>query len=219
MGIFNTIMLAATPLLPPEVTAYNYKSIQEINPYCYRIEYSIENAYPNTVEFLKIENANEFTAIMYCSENYSQAQEKDNYIELDESIIYNFDSSAGWWLSLAELQDNATNNYYSILCDNTIDFSVVVQRQRVDNYDIGYHNGYEEGEKSGYQEGEKSGFDNGYKAAVSEGKIGSYNWLTSTFNTLKNIFELELLPGLKLGYLIGIPFVITLVAFIISWFR
>lgn len=207
MGIFNTIMLAATPLLPPEITAYNYKSIQEINPYCYRIEYSINNAYTTPFEFLKIEKSNEFTALMFCSENYSQAQAPENFIELNGSTIYTFAGNRGWWLSLAELQDDATNNYYSILCDNTIEFSVVVQKQRVDNYNIGYDKGY------------KEGYDIGYNNAASDSNIGSYNWLTSTFNTLKNIFELELLPDLKLGYLIGIPFVITLVAFIISWFR
>lgn len=202
MGILNTIMLAATPLLPPEITAYNYNSIQEINPYCYRIEYSIDgNSQP--IDFLKIENANEFTAIMYCKDNYSQEQENNNHIELNESYIYSFDSSSGWWVSLAELQDNATTNYYRIICDSTIDFSVVVQRQRVDNYDIGYHNGY----------------NAGYSEAVADSNVGSYNWVISAFDTLRRIFELELLPGLKLGYLIGIPFVIILVSFIISWFR
>lgn len=206
MGIFNTIMLAATPLLPPEITAYNYNTIQELNPYCYRIEYSIDgNSQP--IDFLKIENANEFTAIMYCSYNYSQTQENSNYIELNESIIYTFDSSGDWWLSLSELQDDSTTKYYSIMCDNTIDFSVVVQRQRVDNYNIGYDKGY------------KEGYDIGYNKAASDSNVGSYEWLLSIFNTLKNIFELELLPGLKLGYLIGIPFTIILVSFVLSWFK
>lgn len=207
MGIFNTIMLAAaTPILPPEITAYNYNTIQEINPYCYRIEFSIDgNSQP--IDFLKIENANEFTAIMYCHENYSQEQENNNHIVLNDSYIYSFDSSSGWWVSLAELQNDVTTNYYSIICDNTIDFSVVIQRQRVDNYNIGYEYGY------------KEGYNIGYNKAASDSNVGSYDWLTSIFNTLKTIFELELLPGLKLGYLIGIPFVITLVAFIISWFR
>lgn len=203
MGIFNTIMLAATPLLPQDITPYNYKTIQELNSYCWRIDYSIDNAYPNPIEFLTIKNANKYTVIMYCSENYSQAQEEENYIELNENIIYSFDNTSNWWLSLAELQDNATNNYYSILCDNTIDFSIVVQEQRLDNYDIGFQSGYNEG----------------YSSAIKEGEVVSYNWLISAFDTLKKIFEIELLPNLKLGYIIGIPFVIILVSFILSWFR
>ena len=203
MGIFNTIMLAATPLLPQDITPYNYKTIETLSPSCWRIEYSIDNAYQTPFEFLKITNSNKYTAIMYCEENYSQTQINDNYIEINERISYTFDSSAGWWLSLAELQDDATNNYYSILCDNTINFSVVVQEQRQDNYQSGYDIGYKKG----------------YDAAVKDTTEGSYNWITSAFNTLKTIFEIELIPNFKLGYLIGIPFVITLVAFIISWFR
>lgn len=208
MGILNSIMLAAAPLLPQDITPYNYKTIQELSPSCWRIEYSIDlyninGNYNTPVEFLKITNANKYTAIMYCDANYSQTQENNNYIEFDESIFYTFDSSANWWISLAELQDDATNNYYSIWCDNTIEFSVVVQEQRVDNYESGY----------------QSGYNNGYSAAIQEGKVGSYNWLISAFDTLKRIFEIELLPNLKLGYLIGIPFVIILVRFVLSWFR
>ena len=212
MGILNTIMLSSTPLLPQDITPYHYKTIQELNPSCWRIEYSIDlyninGNYNTPIEFLKIDNADKYTAIMYCSYNYSQAQENDNYIEFNERIIYTFDNSVDWWVSLAELQEQDSSNFYSIFCDNTIEFSVVVQKQRIDNFNIGYDKGYEEGYTIGYNE------------ASSDSKVGSYDWLTSTFNTLKNIFELELLPGLKLGYLIGLPFVITLVGFIISWFR
>lgn len=208
MGIFNTIMLAATPLLPQDITPYHYKTIQELSPSCWRIEYSIDlyeinGNYNTPIEFLKIINANKYTAIMYCSGNYSQTQESNNYIELNESKIYTFDASANWWLSLAELQDDATNSYYSIWCDNTIEFSVVVQEQRIDNYNLGY----------------QSGYDVGYSEAVKDSKVGSYNWLISAFDTLKRIFEIELLPNLKLGYLLGIPFVIILVRFVLSWFR
>ena len=203
MGIFNTIMLASTPLLPQDITPYNYKTIETLSPSCWIIEYSIDNAYQTPFEFLKITNSNKYTVIMYCEESFSQAQTNSNFIYLNERIIYSFDSSAGWWLSLAEMQDDATNNYYSIFCDNTINFSIVVQEQRLDNYNTGYNNGYKEG----------------YNKAVSESNLGSYNWLTSAFNTLKNLFEIELLPNLKLGYLLGIPFVIMLVSFIISWFR
>lgn len=208
MGILNTIMLAAAPLLPQDITPYHYKTIQELNPSCWRIEYSIDlyainGNYNTPIEFLKIDKANKYTAIMYCDGNYSQAQTKDNYIELNESIIYTFDSSAGWWVSLAELQEQPSTNYYSIFCDNTIEFSVVVQEQRIDNYALGY----------------QSGYDKGYSAAIQEGKVGSYNWLISAFDTLKKLFEIELLPNLKLGYLLGIPFVIILVRFVLSWFR
>ena len=203
MGIFNTIMLAAaTPILPQDITPYNYKSIQELSPTCWRIEYSIDgNSQP--IEFLKIDNANEFTAIMYCNENYSQEQENNNHIILNDSYIYSFDNSSGWWVSLAEMQDDSTNNYYSIMCDNTIEFSVIVQEQRLDNYETGFNEGY------------KKGYSNAVKVTTQ----GSYNWLISVFDTLKHIFEIELLPNLKLGYLIGLPFVIILVSFILSWFR
>ena len=204
MGIFNAIMLAAaTPILPQDITPYNYKSIQELSPTCWRIDYTIEGIFETPIEFLTITNANKYTAIMYCYENYSQAQDKDNYIELNKSIIYTFDNSPKWWVSLAELQDDATNNYYSIMCDNTIEFSVIVQEQRLDNYETGFNEGY------------KKGYSNAVKVTTQ----GSYNWLISVFDTLKHIFEIELLPNLKLGYLIGLPFVIILVSFILSWFR
>lgn len=202
MGIFNTIMLAATPLLPPEIEAYNYKSIEQLNPYCYRIDYSIDgNEQP--IDFLTIYDTKNFTAVFYCYENYSRTELDDNRVDVNERDLFFFGTERNFWKSLLELNDESANNYYSIVCDHTIEFYVVIQTQRVDNYEIGY----------------QSGYNAGYNEAVSDSKVGSYNWLISAFDTLRRLFEIELLPGLKLGYLIGIPFVIILVSFIISWFR
>lgn len=203
MSLLNTIMLAATPLLPQGITAYNYNSIEELNSNCYRINYSIDGIYNTPIEFLTINDTKNYTAVFYCRENYSQTQENSNRVEVSESNLFWFGSEANFWKSLLELNEQSENNYYSIVCDGQIDFSVVVQKQRIDNYDVGYQSGYNEG----------------YSAAIQEGKVGSYNWLISAFDTLKKIFEIEMLPNLKLGYLLGIPFVIILVRFVLSWFR
>lgn len=61
----------------------------------------------------------------------------------------------------------------------------------------------------------------GYKDGVANGQAsaGEIPWLVSVFNTIDKCLSIEIFPGLKLWYVVAIPIVFSLIAFVLSFFR
>lgn len=60
-------------------------------------------------------------------------------------------------------------------------------------------------------------YDKGYSDAIASGT--GLNWMQSAFNTIVNILNIELLPNIKLAYLIAIPLLIELVLFVLRFIK
>lgn len=60
-------------------------------------------------------------------------------------------------------------------------------------------------------------YDKGYSDAISSGT--GLNWLQSAFNMITNILNIELLPNIKLAYLVAIPLLIELVLFVLRFIK
>ena len=60
-------------------------------------------------------------------------------------------------------------------------------------------------------------YDKGYSDATKSG-LG-LNWLQSAFNMIINILNIELLPNIKLAYLVAIPLLIELVLFVLRFIK
>ena len=63
----------------------------------------------------------------------------------------------------------------------------------------------------------QTAYDKGYSDAIKSGT--GLNWMQSAFNTITNILNIELLPNIKLGYLVAIPLLIELVLFILRFIK
>lgn len=63
----------------------------------------------------------------------------------------------------------------------------------------------------------QSAYDKGYSDAIASGT--GLNWMQSAFNTIVNILNIELLPNIKLAYLIAIPLLIELVLFVLRFIK
>lgn len=63
----------------------------------------------------------------------------------------------------------------------------------------------------------QTAYDKGYSDAISSGT--GLNWLQSAFNMITNILNIELLPNIKLGYLVAIPLLIELVLFVLRFIK
>lgn len=87
----------------------------------------------------------------------------------------------------------------------------------------GYNDGYRNGRQDGITAVTRNPnlFDlytsEQYNAAL-EGNI-SFDWLTSIFTTATNFLQLELLPNIKLIYIISIPLIFGFVRMLIRWFK
>lgn len=85
------------------------------------------------------------------------------------------------------------NNYICFKNDNN--FSQV-------SYDTGFEDGYEEGKNT----------------AVDE-SLWIYSFIRSVFNGFAQVLNVEILPNIKLGYLIAIPLVLSVLRFILGFFK
>ena len=60
-------------------------------------------------------------------------------------------------------------------------------------------------------------YDKGYSDATKSG-LG-LNWLKSAFNTVASILNIEILPNIKIAYLVAIPLLIELVLFVLRFIK
>lgn len=60
-------------------------------------------------------------------------------------------------------------------------------------------------------------YDKGYSDAIKSGT--GLNWLQKAFNTIATILDIEILPNIKLGYLVAIPLLIELVLFVLRFIK
>lgn len=98
-------------------------------------------------------------------------------------------------------------------------------------YSTGYDTGYEDGHSTGFDAGYKVGETNGYNAGFESGKSqgynegyeqgiqnayngGEYTIFKSVLSLIGNFTNLEILPGVKIIYIIGLIFISGL----IKWF-
>lgn len=71
---------------------------------------------------------------------------------------------------------------------------------------------------NGYQKGEEQGYQDGYAQGARDGK----NWqnvLVGTFDSIDSVLNVEILPSIKLWYLVALPLIFAVLKFILGLFR
>lgn len=77
-------------------------------------------------------------------------------------------------------------------------------------------------EEAAYSSGFNDGKDVGYSEGFSKGQEDILNWtnlLKVPFDTIDGILQTQLLPGIKLWYIVAIPLVLSVIKFIMGFFR
>lgn len=79
--------------------------------------------------------------------------------------------------------------------------------------EIGYNNGYNYGLEIGY--------NNGYNDGVISGSnnFNILNLIRSLFDLVWDALNIEMLPNIKLIYIVSIPLILSVIKFILGWFR
>ena len=125
---------------------------------------------------------------------------------------------------LSMLDYGNTNNYSEMLIsfaqkglNNNLSFFI----QDIYVYDITYIT--TQGETwYNYQSGTdpseiQAAYDKGYNDAIKSGT--GLNWLQSAFNMIANILNIEILPNIKIAYLVAIPLLIELILFVLRFIK
>ena len=130
-----------------------------------------------------------------------------------------------YYLNLSSFghNNNISEMYMSILQQGAPDVVADTFIQDIYVYDITYIT--TQGETwYNYQEGGtcdpaeiQGSYDKGYSDAIKSGT--GLNWLQSAFNMITNILNIELLPNIKLAYLVAIPLLIELILFVLRFIK
>lgn len=118
------------------------------------------------------------------------------------------------------LSNNNAKNIYNEGYDEGYDDGYETGNEN--GYNDGYNEGYEDGERDGYENGEEYGYNVGYADGEQDGYNKKYDFLEiikGAFDAVSNFFNMEIFPGVKFIYIIGIPIVIAVLRFVIGWFR
>lgn len=155
---------------------------------------------------------------------------KNNEPQYQYVLNYHFNKSSqegGYFTYYLNLSSFGTNNniqemYMSLMQQGNpnIEFNEFIQDIYV--YDITYIT--TQGETwYNYQAGGtdpaeiQTAYDKGYSDAIASGT--GLNWMQSAFNTIVNILNIELLPNIKLAYLVAIPLLIELILFVLRFIK
>lgn len=129
-----------------------------------------------------------------------------------------------YYLNLSSFgnNNNVSEMYMSILQQGAPDVPADAFIQDIYIYDITYIT--TQGEIwYNYQGGSvdpaviQEAYDKGYSDAIKSGT--GLNWLQSAFNTITNILNIELLPNIKIAYLVAIPLLIELILFVLRFIK
>lgn len=159
--------------------------------------------------------------------NYSDILSYDFDISLD--ITTNMNNNVSYVLTY---NDNGTtktktsliaNVFATVSSQNEISNSAILGCQYVINYltSSNYTAGYNHGYSTGYELGNSQGYDNGYNDGYDDGASGEINttWILSLMNTATSILNIEILPNIRIIYLVGAFIILAFVRFVIGWLR
>lgn len=138
--------------------------------------------------------------------------------EKSNQIIFNYGVNEVADLIIEEASNNLLNNGEII---RTYDLPFT-QEQLTEYGQIKYNEGYNQGIQDGLQtEDLDQAYNNGYNEGYNTAKtlFGNVDFFTSIFNGLGAFFSIELLPNITFGMIIGIPFLISFVWFVIKNMR
>ena len=156
---------------------------------------------------------------------------KNNDPQYEYVLNYHFNKSSqegGYFTYYLNLSSFGTNNniqemYMSLMQQGNpnIGFNEFIQDIFV--YDITYIT--TQGETwYNYQEGGtcdpaeiQGSYDKGYSDAIKSGT--GLNWFQSAFNMVTNILNIEILPNIKIAYLVAIPLLIELILFVLRFIK
>lgn len=144
------------------------------------------------------------------------------YYEVNEQII-SHDNSNWYSINLKSLYNTNVNNqqeYFSVnianLQTHLPDHTGYGALQQINNY-ICFKNDSNFSQVS-YDSGYIDGYNVGKNESVDQ-SLWIYSFTRSVFNGFAQVLNVDILPNIKLGYLIAIPLVLSVLRFILGFFK
>lgn len=120
-----------------------------------------------------------------------------------------------------QINDNIFDDINSVHAQTSVrDFKIYFNTINA-GYSNGYDSGWDKGYQSGVNYGQELGYNNGYNDGVIAGSsdFNILNFIRSLFDLIWGVLSVEMLPNIKLVYIVAIPLVLSVIKFILGWFR
>lgn len=210
IGISNSAYAVNTPLVMLNETNSFYNNIFSVNT---DYNYANPSEYDGK-QYVSITNTNQIKEKIYYNSLGWQPPftiEKPTYLFF--SKLFNDTNICLWFVSEDDqpLTNIKNSLYYSKHYFETLsffndfiekNFTMVVDNDASEAFNSGYQQGYEEGKRE--------------QAKIN---FSLTELIKTAFDGIQDFLNFEILPNLKLGYLILIPIVFKLVHFVFGWFR
>lgn len=202
-------------------TYYVYDS--DTHQVCYLIYYDLNGNFISSQTkqgvFLTPDNVYLVRLAIFTSQLSSARLYIGNYIYQDytpplESIFEDLSDYYGDW-GYDTGYDTGYNIGYNEAFQEQEDYyeELIIPQVQQEYEEIGYNNGYEYGQEIGYN----TGYNDGIIAGSNNFNV--LNLIRSLFDLVWGVLSVEMLPNIKLIYIVAIPLVLSVIRFILGWFR
>lgn len=194
------------------------------------------NAYNNNFVFDSVNNEIVINRTDYIA-SLARYQSLQQYAEIDTKIKISYINCL---ICENGFTEESIDDFNRIDFDNWVgNTSKIINNNMLDNinsalssglqsvFDIQYNNGYSDGYDEGYNTGvsQSNNYDNGFNDGYAQG-IGDniipkniIGWFRIVSRGIQSVLDIEILPYMKVGYIISIPIMFGLILFIVRLVR
>ena len=198
----------------------------------FKLEFELHAPAELYIDFVVDETFGNATQTRWLLNNYYDQKPKSHYYD----YYYVFNVEYAYYEGAESIQGINNDNWYTFNLKEIINSNaggtdkyfninlITLPTHNVDNNNILQLNNYicfkndNNFSQVSYDTGFTDGYGQGKDAAVDE-SLWIYSFTRSVFNGFAQVLNVEILPNIKLGYLIAIPLVLSILRFILGFFK
>lgn len=202
----------------------------------FKIEFNLHAPQELYINFVVDETFGDATQTRWLLNNYYSDRFSDTNKSYYHDYYYVFNVNYGYYEGAESIISYKNDDWYTFNLKEIINSNaggtekyfninlITLNTHGVDNNNILQLNNYIcfKNDNNFSQVSYDTGFEEGYKVGKDEAvdqSLWIYSFTRSVFNGFAQVLNVEILPNIKLGYLIAIPLVLSVLRFILGFFK
>lgn len=140
----------------------------------------------------------------------------NDFVEQPSGDSYEQGYQDGYQAGYSDGETSGYNSGYNTGYNNGYSSGVNNVTSNPNEYNLYTYNQYQGNYTSGYNAGEENGYNRGYLDGLDDGADTniSFQYVESVLTLIGNFLNIEVLPGIKLSYALGIVIILTIISII-----
>ena len=211
---------------------WRYAKYEEL----FKIEFDLHAPYELYISIVVDETFGNATQTRWLLNNYYSDKFSDNRKSYYHDYYYVFNVDYAYYEGAETITSYNNDNWYTFNLKEIINSNaggtekyfninlITLETHNIDGNNIMQLNNYIcfKNDNNFSQVSYDTGFEEGYKVGKDEAvdeSLWIYSFTRSVFNGFAQVLNVEILPNIKLGYLIAIPLVLSVLRFILGFFK